>query len=278
MDETMARHVAEAASALRIILLAESGDLAGLPCPPGAARTAAIDSRAAPSNRPQPAADTRRAPDPLRETRPPVARQPSANPPQHQIAIPQPSPEFPGGLEELASRVRSCTLCSLHESRTNTVFGEGCITTPQVMFVGEGPGADEDLTGRPFVGASGQLLDRMIVAMGLRREDCYIANVVKCRPPHDATPLPNQAGACMPFLRAQISMIKPQFLVALGASAANAITGSQDGVARLRGRIHRYGDIPMVVTYHPAALLRNADYKRPTWTDLQMVMARLRSE
>lgn len=185
-------------------------------------------------------------------------------------------PDLPDGLDPLQAMVATCTRCPLHASRTLAVFGEGRREAPTVMFVGEGPGADEDRTGRPFVGAAGQLLDKMIVAMGLLREDCYITNVVKCRPVGNATPLPDQTGTCLPYLQAQIRLLRPRFLVALGATAAHALTGNPEGVARQRGRMLRYGDIPLVVTYHPAALLRNPDYKRPTWTDLQLVMARLR--
>ena len=184
-------------------------------------------------------------------------------------------------LETLTAQVAACTLCPLHQSRTRTVFGEGRVTTDalacQVMFVGEGPGYNEDQTGRPFVGAAGELLDKIIIAMKLRREDCYITNIVKCRPPENATPTPDQFGACKPYLVRQIERVRPRFLVALGAPAGQVLTGKPDSVIRMRGRLHRWGDIPLVVTYHPAALLRNAEYKRPAWADLQLVMARLRN-
>lgn len=155
------------------------------------------------------------------------------------------------------------------------------------MFVGEGPGAEEDATGRPFVGAAGRLLDRMIAAMGLIREDCYIANVVKCRPPFNAVPSLAEAEACRPFLDRQIALVRPRVLVALGRSAAIVLTGHQGAIARLRGTWFdyrqpdqaipsgRYDDIPVLVTYHPAALLRNPDLKVLAWRDLQRVMARI---
>jgi DNA polymerase len=155
------------------------------------------------------------------------------------------------------------------------VFGEGPVGA-KVMFVGEGPGEQEDRTGRPFVGPAGQLLDRMIEAMKLGREDCYIANVVKCRPPGNATPVPEWTVACAPYLERQIELVRPRVLVALGTPAANFLTGTALGVVRLRGRLHRRGDIPLVVTYHPAALLRDPGLKRFAWEDLKMVMARLR--
>lgn len=200
---------------------------------------------------------------------------------------PQPPPPLPDDLDALARVVAECRRCPLHATRTLTVFGEGRVGC-DVMFVGEGPGAEEDATGRPFVGAAGRLLDRMIAAMGLVREDCYIANVVKCRPPHNATPSPAEAGACRPYLERQIELVRPRVLVALGRSAAVVLTGRQEAVAHLRGTWFRHpvsggspsggrvlDDIPVLVTYHPAALLRNPDYKPQAWRDLQLVMARV---
>lgn len=179
-----------------------------------------------------------------------------------------------GGLDELQALVASCEKCSLAATRTRTVFGEGA-TGCSVMFVGEGPGAEEDATGRPFVGPAGKLLDKMIGAMGLVREETYIANVVKCRPPGNANPAPDQSGACFPYLERQIRIVRPRFIVALGKVAALALTGRSDAIVRQRGRWHKWGDIPFVVTYHPAALLRDPSRKRLTWQDLQMVMGRL---
>ncbi len=200
---------------------------------------------------------------------------------------PPPLAPLPDDLDALARVVADCRRCRLHAARTRTVFGEGRVGC-DVMFVGEGPGAEEDATGRPFVGRAGQLLDRMIAAMGLAREECYIANVVKCRPPHNATPTPTEAWACRPYLDKQIDLVKPRVLVALGRSAAIALTGREDAVARLRGTWFHYrgpvadllagherDDIPVLVTYHPAALLRNPDFKPHAWRDLQLVMARI---
>ncbi len=191
-------------------------------------------------------------------------------------ALPLPDDPWPDlDLAAIGDMVATCTLCDLAGTRKHTVFGEGGIN-PAVMFIGEGPGAEEDKAGRPFVGPAGQLLDKMITAMGLTREQCYIANVVKCRPPENAVPTPDQAGPCLPYLFAQIRRVQPQFIVVLGATAAKALTGRPDvSIGRMRGRFHQLGDIPMVVTYHPAALLRNPGFKRPAWDDLKLVMARL---
>jgi DNA polymerase len=181
---------------------------------------------------------------------------------------------LPPDLDAIAAVVAQCTRCDLCRSRTRAVFGEGPAGA-RVMFVGEGPGAVEDETGRPFVGPAGELLDRIIAAMGLERRDCYITNVVKCRPPENATPTPDQALACDPYLRRQIELVKPAFLVALGAVAGQVLTGRAESVIRLRGRVLRCGDIPLVVTYHPAALLRDPSKKKAVWEDMKLVMARL---
>lgn len=194
---------------------------------------------------------------------------------------------LPSDLLVLEEIVKSCKRCRLHETRTHTVFGEGP-THCDVMFVGEGPGAEEDAVGRPFVGPAGKLLDRMIAAMGMKRQECYISNVVKCRPPMNATPKPDEAGACFPYLKKQIELVRPRILVALGRSAALVLTGKADAVSRLRGSWYYFsvpsegqcaaennGDIPVLVTYHPAALLRNPDLKPQAWQDLKLVLARL---
>jgi DNA polymerase len=192
--------------------------------------------------------------------------------------LPLPDDPWPDlDLAAIGEQVKTCDRCDLAATRTNTVFGEGAMNPP-VMFVGEGPGADEDKAGRPFVGAAGQLLDRMIVAMGLQREDCYIANVVKCRPPNNAVPRPDQAGPCLPYLFAQIRRVRPRIIVALGATAAKALLDKPDvSIGRERGRFHHLDGVPLLVTYHPAALLRNPGFKRPAWEDLKLVMARLKS-
>ncbi|NOZ78840.1 MAG: uracil-DNA glycosylase [Acidobacteria bacterium] len=177
-------------------------------------------------------------------------------------------------LEELEALLDGCTRCDLAEKRRHIVFGEG---NPHaaVMFVGEAPGADEDRTGRPFVGQAGKLLDAMIVAMGLRREDVYIANVVKCRPPGNRDPKEPEKAACAPFLDRQIELIRPRVLVALGKPAANRLSGTSKPIGALRGRWLTYRGIPLLATYHPAYLLRNVHGKRAVWEDLKRVLARL---
>jgi DNA polymerase len=163
----------------------------------------------------------------------------------------------------------------LHEKRQQAVFARGD-PFAEVCFVGEGPGADEDLRGEPFVGAAGKLLDRMIVAMGYRREDVYICNIVKCRPPNNRKPEPFEVSACAPFLANQLALIKPRVLVALGATALLGLIGSTEGITRARGKWKLYkGTTPLMPTFHPAYLLRNPAAKRDVWEDLQGVMRHL---
>jgi uracil-DNA glycosylase len=172
-------------------------------------------------------------------------------------------------LEEVARVVAGCTRCFLSQNRKNPVPGEGN-PHARLMFVGEGPGQTEDETGRPFVGRAGELLTRMIEAIGLKREDVYIANVVKNRPPQNRKPLPDEIIACMPYLERQIELIGPRVLVALGATAAEALLSARQSLTNLRGRVHSFRGIPLVVTYHPAALLRNPNWKKPTWDDVRI--------
>lgn len=179
-------------------------------------------------------------------------------------------------LSTLIQLVAECRRCDLCNSRKQPVFGEGK-ENAVVMFVGEAPGEVEDEMGRPFVGPAGELLDRIIAAMKLERSGCYITNAVKCRPPNNATPTHEQRIACEPYLKTQIALIKPSFLVALGAVAGQTLLNREDSVVRMRGRVHRYGDIPLVVTYHPAALLRDPSKKRAVWEDMKLVMARLKA-
>jgi len=179
-------------------------------------------------------------------------------------------------LEVLARTAQACTLCRLSEKRRSVVFGEGSPQAP-VMFIGEGPGAEEDRTGRPFVGQAGQLLDRMIVAMGFARTDVYIANVVKCRPPGNRDPQDDEAAACAPYLDRQIELIRPQVIVALGKPAARRLTGSTKPIGALRGRWSSYRGTPLMPTFHPAYLLRTPSAKREVWEDLKKVMQRLES-
>jgi uracil-DNA glycosylase family 4 len=174
-----------------------------------------------------------------------------------------------GSLEDVAREIGSCRRCLLCEGRKNTVPGEGS-PTARLLFVGEGPGQTEDETGRPFVGRAGELLTQIIESVGLKREDVFICNAVKCRPPQNRKPLPDEMAACRPFLERQIDLVKPAVIVALGASAAEALLASRESLGRLRNRVHSYRSIPLVVTYHPAALLRNPNWKKPTWDDIRI--------
>ncbi|HJR34492.1 MAG TPA: uracil-DNA glycosylase [Gemmatimonadales bacterium] len=169
----------------------------------------------------------------------------------------------------MAATIAGCRKCFLCQGRTRTVPGEGNAEA-RLMFVGEGPGQTEDETGRPFVGRAGELLTKMIEAIDLERDQVFIANVVKCRPPQNRKPLPDEIAACSPYLERQIGLIRPAVLVALGATAAEAMLGVKRSLTDLRGRVHSYRGIPLVVTYHPAALLRNPNWKKPTWDDIRI--------
>jgi uracil-DNA glycosylase family 4 len=180
-------------------------------------------------------------------------------------------------LQDLASKAASCTACGLHASRTKSVFARGDAMS-RIVFVGEGPGENEDKQGEPFVGAAGQLLDKMIVAMGMKRDAVYICNVVKCRPPENRTPTTEEASACGHFLDGQLAAIAPVVIVALGRCAAERLGCAEPGKS-WRGTWGAYRGTPVMPTYHPAYLLRSPDMKRPVWEDLQKVVARLsRSE
>lgn len=185
-------------------------------------------------------------------------------------------PEAAQGLAVLSGEViGDCQRCRLCETRTKVVFGVGS-PRARLMFVGEGPGADEDAKGEPFVGRAGQLLDKIIVAMGLQRADVYIANIVKCRPPENRAPLPDESAACISFLFTQIALLEPEVIVALGRTALEGLTGSvQEGITKLRGRWFEHQGIPVIATFHPAYLLRNPAAKKPVWDDMQDVMRRL---
>jgi len=175
------------------------------------------------------------------------------------------------GWDELAERVAGCTDCALHEGRTQAVFGVGS-RDADWLFIGEGPGAQEDRQGEPFVGRAGQLLNSMLWAMGLRREDVYIANIVKCRPPGNRDPRPEEAAACRPYLERQIELLEPAIIVALGRVAAQDLLETDAPLGSLRGRELTYKEtgIPVVVTYHPAYLLRNQAGKPKAWGDLRL--------
>jgi len=178
-------------------------------------------------------------------------------------------------LRALRERIGDCTRCPLWERRTHLVFGEGN-PYATLMFIGEGPGEEEDLQGRPFVGAAGKLLTRMIEAMGFKREEVYIANVVKCRPPNNREPKPEEVHQCLPFLKEQIAIIRPRVLVTLGKCAIQSLLPTTKPISRLRGEWQEYDGIPVMPTYHPAYLLRNPSAKREVWQDLQKVLIALR--
>ncbi|MGC2162094.1 MAG: uracil-DNA glycosylase [Silvibacterium sp.] len=186
-----------------------------------------------------------------------------------------PADERLAALEAIRADIGDCTRCPLaFQGRHTIVFADGD-PNARLMFVGEGPGADEDAQGLPFVGRAGQLLNNMINAMGLQRSEVYIANVVKCRPPQNRTPEPVEANTCMQFLWRQIDVVKPQILVALGATAATYLLGGKSSLASLRGRIHQVRESRLIVTYHPAYLLRDPRQKGEAWKDLQIAMKEL---
>lgn len=178
-------------------------------------------------------------------------------------------------LDPLRSELDDCRRCTLGALRHRLVFGEGD-PDAELLFVGEAPGADEDAQGRPFVGRAGQLLTRIIAAMGLAREDVYICNILKCRPPGNRNPLPEEIAACEPFLVRQIEAIRPRVICALGSFAAHTLLKSEAPISALRGQFHSYHGIPLMPTYHPAYLLRNPGAKKQVWEDVQAIMKLLR--
>jgi DNA polymerase len=176
-------------------------------------------------------------------------------------------------LRTLKAHIGECTRCKLHTmGRQQVVFGVGN-PDADLMFVGEAPGQDEDIQGLPFVGRAGQLLTKIIEAMGMTRDDVYIANVIKCRPPGNRNPEPDEVATCEPFLFAQIDAIRPLVIVALGTFAAKALLRTNDPISRLRGRAYEYRGVKLVPTFHPAFLLRSPQFKRETWNDMKMVLA-----
>ena len=178
-------------------------------------------------------------------------------------------------LAAIAQQVAACRLCPLCEQRTKTVPGQGNPLSPDILFIGEAPGADEDRQGLAFVGAAGQLLTKMIAAMGYTRDDVFIANICKCRPPNNRQPALNEMQACFPYLRAQIAIIRPRVIVALGATAVKGLLDSSLGISKLRGTWTSYMGIPLMPTYHPAYLLRLPPAKHEAWEDLKKVLLRL---
>ena len=203
---------------------------------------------------------------------PPVAALETARAPQETAGDPQaglkPISDPAVELESFRAEICTCTNCSLGHTRRSFVFGTG---NPQagIMFIGEAPGADEDRQGEPFVGKAGQLLTKIIEAIHLRREDVYICNMLKCRPPNNRDPLPEEIAECEPYLKRQIDIIQPKIICTLGRVATQAVLHTTAPMRAMRGKLHEYAGIPVIATYHPAALLRNQAFKRDTWEDVK---------
>jgi len=176
-------------------------------------------------------------------------------------------------LDAIAREVAACTACALHRERRNTVAGEGAVD-PLVMVIGEGPGAEEDRSGKPFVGRAGNYLDRWLAAIALdRSSNCFIGNIVKCRPPGNRDPLAEESATCLPYLKRQIEILKPKTILTLGRIATQILCGRSEGIGRLRGQELEYLGIPVVATYHPSAVLRNTDLRAAVWEDLKRLRA-----
>ena len=173
-------------------------------------------------------------------------------------------------LNDLYEQSKTCTKCRLAATRTNFVFGEGN-PEAQIVAIGEAPGAEEDAQGRPFVGRSGKLLDKILEAIGFSREDVFICNIIKCRPPENRNPLTDEIECCMPWLKTQLQLIKPKIVLLLGRVAANTVLNNKQSMGNLRGKIIRWNGYDVIVTYHPAALLRNPNWKRHCWEDVKML-------
>lgn len=228
----------------------------------------------APQTPPEPAPELTVPPPPPR-----MVLEPSIDP----IIAPAVAPAIGPGpearlaeLKILADAVASCSRCRLAEGRKSVVFGSGN-PNADLMLIGEGPGAEEDRQGLPFVGPAGELLTKIIQAIDMKRDDVYIANVVKCRPPGNRDPQPDEVQACRGYLEKQVALVRPRILVALGRVAAQVLLGNESPIGQLRGRWYQSFGVPTMITYHPAALLRNQALKRPTWEDMQQVRDRLRS-
>ena len=172
-------------------------------------------------------------------------------------------------LESIAAEVRDCRKCRLSEERRNAVPGEG-VLNPKVMIIGEAPGAQEDATGNPFVGRAGKYLDKWLQAIGLQRDrDVFIGNIIKCRPPNNRDPFPDESSACMPYLKRQIRVIRPKTILTLGRISTHILTGTTEGIGKLHGRVFHFQGVPLVPTYHPSGVLRNPVYRKPVWDDLR---------
>ena len=168
------------------------------------------------------------------------------------------------------NQIKNCTKCTLSKSRTQLVFGEGD-PNADIVIVGEAPGKNEDLKGEPFVGRGGKLLDKILAAINLNRKEVFVLNVLKCRPPENRDPKPQEISECEPYLKKQLQLIKPKLIVALGRIAAMTLLRTKDSLTNMRNKIHKYENIDLIVTYHPAALLRNPNFKKPTWEDFKLI-------
>jgi len=269
--EAARRELASLCGALRahLELLATSGAW-GLPAAP----TADLSRAAAPAARaalgPAAATPAPAAPHTSRSPAGPPAVEPSLP-----VRTALPLAAKAARLAQLAEEVKTCTRCALHRERTHTAFARGNGSSG-VLFLGEGPGEEEDRQGLPFVGAAGQLLDRMIAAMQLSRDDVYVCNIVKCRPPRNRKPEPDEMNQCRPYLEEQLTLLQPRVIVALGATAVQGLLGTTEGITRLRGQWKLYrGEIPVMPTFHPAYLLRQPQSKREVWDDLREVLRHL---
>jgi DNA polymerase len=197
-----------------------------------------------------------------------LGKKPVIAPPPRQAAV-------AGDWAELETTALACAKCrELARTRTQVVFGVGS-RQAEIMFIGEAPGADEDEQGEPFVGRAGQLLTKIIEAMGLTREEVYIANILKCRPPNNRPPLPDEAANCLPYLLRQIELVRPKAIVALGATALRGLLNVESSISRVRGNWYLFHDVPLMPTFHPAYLLRNPSAKREVWQDMQAVLTKL---
>ncbi len=241
----------------------------GIEFMPRIAAAAAVEAAPAPA----PVLRRLSPPAPAAPAAPPPAVTPAAAAVETPTAAPSGLPM--ADLEHIATEIASCQRCPLGGCRTRSVPGEGN-PGPDLLFVGEGPGAEEDAQGRPFVGPAGQLLTRMIEAMGLSRTEVFIANVVKCRPPGNRVPAPEEIAHCLPFLRRQIAVLRPKLICTLGNTPLRALMGDDSlGISRMRGQLLAFEGIPLIPTFHPSYLLRNPEAKKPCWEDLQAVLKAL---
>ncbi|MEM7415531.1 MAG: uracil-DNA glycosylase [Gemmatimonadota bacterium] len=233
-----------------------------------AARNAPVESAHTPADAPRTTATAPASSPPPRVERPEILETPAPPKASERRAL----PVLPDDYEGVRQIALGCTACGLADGRTQVVFSDGP-PDARLMVVGEAPGANEDRTGVPFVGAAGQFLDLLLATVGLSREDSvYIANVLKCRPPGNRDPQPDEIEACSPLLRKQIELVKPDALLAVGSFSGRLLAGQEkSSLGRLRGTVHSYHGVPLVVTYHPAALLRNGNWTRSVWEDLQLL-------